>query len=102
LFLKEALLKKILLFQDENVPSLRKILKDGDFFVGAAMASSLTKMIRKLYEKKVCGESERNKLSAEVMYIMSNIIRFGLSGNLNLPNNHSQLQFLKYTFCKTV
>lgn len=65
---------------------------DGDFFIGAALASSLTKMVRKLQvENGPLRKTDKNKLAAESMFIMTSIIRFGLSGNLTLVffNNKS-------------
>jgi len=66
--------------KDDEIPSLRKILKDGDFFVGASLASSIAKMVCRTAFDKSLPDAEKNKLSAEAMYIMTSIIRFGLSG----------------------
>jgi len=53
---------------------------DGDFFIGAALASTLTKLALR------CGNlapvEKRNRFDAEVMLIMSGVIHLGQSGEI--------------------
>lgn len=68
---------------EDNVPSLRRFLLEGDFFIGAALCASLTKMIRRLQMSPntgAIGGGDKHKIVAEGLYIMASILRFGTSG----------------------
>lgn len=62
----------------EQRPPLRQYLMDGDFFIGAALASTLTKLA--LRYGQLTNPKESNRFDAEVMLIMSGIIHLGKSG----------------------
>ncbi|CAH1975588.1 unnamed protein product [Acanthoscelides obtectus] len=62
----------------EQRPALRQYLMDGDFFIGACLASTLAKLALKFGE--IATPQQRNKFDAEVMLIMAGIIHLGKSG----------------------
>ncbi|KAF7281578.1 coatomer subunit beta [Rhynchophorus ferrugineus] len=62
----------------EQRPPLRQYLIDGDFFIGAALASTLTKLALRYGDLVV--PQKKYKFDAEVMLIMSGIIHLGQSG----------------------
>ncbi|KAJ8917140.1 hypothetical protein NQ315_012632 [Exocentrus adspersus] len=64
-------------------PALRQYLMDGDFFIGAALASSLTKLA--LRYGKIAPPARSNKFDAEVMLIMAGIVHLGKSGLPSKP-----------------
>lgn len=51
---------------------------DGDFFIGASLASTLTKLA--LRYGQIASAADRNRFDAEVMLIMAGIIHLGKSG----------------------
>jgi len=60
---------------------LRRFLIEGDFFIGAALSSSLTKMVRRLIMLNgSVPQADKHKITAEAMYIMASVLRFGTSG----------------------
>lgn len=63
----------------EEVPPLRKDLMDGDFFIGAALATTLTKLALK-YISITQDPKRQNAFVAEAMLIMATIIHLGKSG----------------------
>ncbi|KAJ8960372.1 hypothetical protein NQ317_014740, partial [Molorchus minor] len=64
-------------FGKEKRPALRQYMMDGDFFIGAALASTLTKLALRFGE---IAPAKRNRFDAEVMLIMAGIIHLGKSG----------------------
>ncbi|XP_058814070.1 coatomer subunit beta [Topomyia yanbarensis] len=63
-------------------PPLRQYLMDGDFFIGATLASTLTKLVLRYFELEQ-NEKKQNRLCTSAMLIMSSILHLGKSG---LPN----------------
>ncbi|XP_026470086.1 coatomer subunit beta [Ctenocephalides felis] len=63
----------------EERPPIRQYLMDGDFFIAAALATTLTKMALR-YIEKVNDVSKHNKLSTEIMLLLSSILHLGKSG----------------------
>lgn len=59
---------------------MRQYLVDGDFFIGAALASTLTKLA--LRYGNLAPVEKRNRFDAEVMLIMSGVIHLGQSGEI--------------------
>lgn len=51
---------------------------DGDFFIGAALGSTLTKLA--LRYSKLVSPLQANRFDAEIMLIMAGIIHLGQSG----------------------
>lgn len=62
----------------EQRPPLRQYLMDGDFFIGAALGTTLTKLA--LRYGLLVNESKRNHFDAEIMLLLSGIIHLGKSG----------------------
>jgi len=60
-------------------PPLRSYLMKGDFFIGSAIGSTLTKLALR-YLDVVSDPQQQNKFCAEAMLIMASIIHFGKSG----------------------
>ncbi|XP_066251083.1 coatomer subunit beta [Euwallacea similis] len=67
----------------EKRPPLRQYLVDGEFFIGAAIASTLTKLA--LRHGNLTPSDQRNRFDAEVMLIMSGVIHLGQSGLTTKP-----------------
>ncbi|XP_078000458.1 coatomer subunit beta-like [Glandiceps talaboti] len=65
--------------QDDNRPPLRGYLLDGDFFVGASLATTLTKLALR-YVQIIPDKKKQNSFVAEAMYIMASILHLGRSG----------------------
>jgi coatomer subunit beta len=63
-------------------PSLRTFLLDGDFFIGAALATSLCKLVIRYIDFE--GDStKQNRFCAEAMFIIASILHLGRT---NLPS----------------
>uniref|UniRef100_A0A1I8P0J1 Coatomer subunit beta n=1 Tax=Stomoxys calcitrans TaxID=35570 RepID=A0A1I8P0J1_STOCA len=63
----------------EKRPPLRQYLMDGDFFIGAALSATLTKLVLRYADLEAEVRSQ-NRLSTRVMLIMSSILHLGKSG----------------------
>ncbi|KAK9500807.1 hypothetical protein O3M35_002001 [Rhynocoris fuscipes] len=83
------------LSKNKDMPPLRKYLMEGDFFIGASIASTLVKLSLRYNELNI--ESElKNKFSNESMLIIASILHLGKS---NLPNkifNKDDLERMLY------
>ncbi|KAK4881223.1 hypothetical protein RN001_004542 [Aquatica leii] len=62
----------------EQRPPLRQYLMDGDFFIGAALGTTLTKLA--LRYGLLVNDAKRNYFDAETMLLLSGIIHLGKSG----------------------
>merc|ERR1719233_2597081 len=60
-------------------PPLRKYLMEGDFFIGAAIGSTLTKLALR-WDGVVKDEMKQNRFTAECMLVISSILHLGTSG----------------------
>ena len=60
-------------------PPLRKYLMEGDFFIGAALGSTLTKLALR-YGDLVQNEAKQNRFTAECMLVITAIMHLGVSG----------------------
>ncbi len=69
--------------KDQDRPPLRKYLMDGDFFIGAALAATLTKLALR-YAKAVAKDANRekkaNRFLGESMLVLSSVLHLGRSG----------------------
>ncbi|KAF7970467.1 hypothetical protein HWV62_23875 [Athelia sp. TMB] len=65
-------------------PPLRTLILGGDFFTGAVLANSLTKLVLRFHKLATDSESS-NMLRAEAMLIMTSIIRVGQSKFVTVP-----------------
>jgi len=63
----------------EQRPPLRSYLMKGDFFIGSAIGSTLTKLALRFLDVE-SDINQQNKFCAEAMLIMASIIHFGKSG----------------------
>lgn len=63
----------------EERPPIRQYLLDGDFFIGATLATTLTKLALKFIELEA-DVSKQNRLCASVMLTLSSILHLGRSG----------------------
>ncbi|KAH8408911.1 hypothetical protein KR009_003733 [Drosophila setifemur] len=63
----------------EKRPPLRQYLMDGDFFIGAALSATLTKLALRYVELEKEPRAQ-NRLTTQVMLIMSSILHLGKSG----------------------
>jgi len=65
--------------KERERPPLRKYLIDGDFFIGAALAGTLTKLALR-WDSLVKDEAKQNRFTAECMLIIASVLRLGSSG----------------------
>eukprot|EP00096_Caligus_rogercresseyi_P016475 TRINITY_DN914_c0_g1_i3.p1 TRINITY_DN914_c0_g1~~TRINITY_DN914_c0_g1_i3.p1 ORF type:complete len:994 (-),score=266.26 TRINITY_DN914_c0_g1_i3:114-3095(-) len=63
----------------EDRPPLRKYLMEGEFFVGAALAASLTKLALR-YSAAIDDDKKTNRFRAETMFVITSILHLGKSG----------------------
>ncbi|XP_068159780.1 coatomer subunit beta [Drosophila tropicalis] len=68
----------------EKRPPLRQYLMDGDFFIGAALSATLTKLALR-YSDVQTDPRAQNRLTTQVMLIMSSILHLGKSGFPSKP-----------------
>lgn len=64
----------------ENRPTLRGFLLQGNFFIAAALARTLTKLAFKYVKLTETDHIKQNRFMAEAMYIMASVLHFGKSG----------------------
>ena len=60
-------------------PPLRKYLMEGDFFIGAALGSTLANLALR-FSSQVQDERKQNKFTAECMFVITSIMHLGVSG----------------------
>jgi len=87
-------------------PPLRQYLIDGDFYVGAALGTTFTKLgIRYAEIWKEQDSTKANQFCVKLMLILTYILKLGKSGNYNLNKKYwfevsvylkSILLFLRY------
>lgn len=65
--------------KEEKRPALVQYMMEGDFFIGASLATTLAKLALryKLLESNV---QKSNRLQAEAMFVMSSVLQLGRSG----------------------
>ncbi|KAJ1346593.1 hypothetical protein KIN20_001439 [Parelaphostrongylus tenuis] len=61
-------------------PPLRQFLLDGDFFLGASLATVLNKLVDQFSKNNAENPQRSNRFRAECMFILASIINFGKSG----------------------
>eukprot|EP01104_Vermistella_antarctica_P008860 TRINITY_DN2254_c0_g1_i1.p1 TRINITY_DN2254_c0_g1~~TRINITY_DN2254_c0_g1_i1.p1 ORF type:complete len:988 (+),score=320.12 TRINITY_DN2254_c0_g1_i1:123-3086(+) len=81
----QASIKKTASNMAQRVPPLRALLLSGDFFLASVVSSTLTKLVLKLKERGSVGQAVLNRLSAEVLLVMTGILRLGNSRNSPFP-----------------
>ncbi|KAI9566320.1 adaptin N terminal region-domain-containing protein [Boletus coccyginus] len=68
----------------KSKPPLRGLILGGDFFTGAVLAAALTKLVLR-YDESSDDHIRANALRAEVMLIMTSVIRVGQSKFVTVP-----------------
>ena len=72
----------VYIFQER--PPLRKFLMDGDFFIGAALAATLTKLSLHFTEAVLKsdpkGQIKANRFLGEAMLVLASVLHLGQSG----------------------
>lgn len=63
----------------EQRPPLRQYLIDGDFFIGTALAATVTKLVLKYFDVEP-DVTKANRLCTQAMLIMSSVLHLGKSG----------------------
>lgn len=63
----------------EARPPLRQYLMDGDFFMGAALGTTLAKLALR-YLTLVSDQVRQNRFCAEAMLIITSVLHLGKSG----------------------
>eukprot|EP01114_Cavostelium_apophysatum_P024678 TRINITY_DN973_c0_g1_i2.p1 TRINITY_DN973_c0_g1~~TRINITY_DN973_c0_g1_i2.p1 ORF type:complete len:955 (+),score=319.11 TRINITY_DN973_c0_g1_i2:111-2975(+) len=63
----------------EKGPQLRVLLLGGDFFLGAVLSATLTKLVLKLFNSSDLDQPTKNAMVAEVLLTMVSIVRLGQS-----------------------
>ena len=74
----------------EERPPMRQYLMDGEFFVGAALSTTLTKLALRFIES-TDNVKRQNAFVAEAMLVMASIIHFGKSGLPTKPMTDDDL-----------
>jgi len=60
-------------------PPLRKYLMEGDFFIGAALGSTMTKLALR-YTNLVPDNKKQNRFTGECMLVITSVMHLGMSG----------------------
>ncbi|CAD6194901.1 unnamed protein product [Caenorhabditis auriculariae] len=76
---QSALSSKVVAREVEK-PPLRRFLLNGEFFLGAALATVLTKLAQQFTDNNGEGTDRSNRFRAECILILSSIIHLGKSG----------------------
>lgn len=63
----------------ENEGSLRRLLEAGDFFLGSALSTTLTKLVLRSFLEEDLEASQKHAFAVEVLLIMVNILKLGKS-----------------------
>ena len=62
---------------EKERPPLRKYLMDGDFFIGASLATSLTKLALRYAKAHAQDAKKQNRFTAESMLVLTSILHLG-------------------------
>jgi len=65
---------------EEDRPPFRKYLMDGDFFIAASLATTLTKLALRYNAAVGNDEKKRNRFTSETMLVLASILHLGRSG----------------------
>lgn len=68
----------------ESRPPLRQYLMDGDFFIGAAVGTTLAKLALRYSTQPGIDTKRANSFCAESMLIITSILNLGKSGTIKL------------------
>ena len=64
----------------EERPPFRKYLMDGDFFIAASLATTLTKLALRYNAAVGDDEKKRNRFTSETMLVLASVLHLGRSG----------------------
>lgn len=64
----------------ETRPPLRQYLMDGEFFIGAALGTTLTKLALRFVALQGADHRKTNRFCAEAMLVMASVLHLGKSG----------------------
>jgi len=78
-----------------SLPNLRALLLSGDFFLGAVVATTMTKLVLRLQALGTVPAAARNALTAEIMLYMVCILRLGGSPALPHPIDDDSSERIK-------
>lgn len=62
---------------EKERPPLRKYLMDGDFFIGASLATTLTKLALRYAKANANEPKKQNRFTAESMLVLTSILHLG-------------------------
>lgn len=65
--------------KEDNRPALVRYMMEGDFFIGASLATTLSKLALR-YKQLEKDEKRSNRMQAEAMLVMSSVLQLGRSG----------------------
>lgn len=65
--------------KEEKRPALVQYMMEGDFFIGASLATTLAKLALR-YKMLETNDQKSNRLQAEAMFVMSSVLQLGRSG----------------------
>ncbi|XP_063978912.1 coatomer subunit beta [Diachasmimorpha longicaudata] len=77
--------------KEEKRPALVQYMMDGDFFIGASLATTLSKLALR-YKALENNEQKNNRMQAEAMLIMSSILQLGRSGLSSKAMTHDDAE----------
>ncbi|CAD6208057.1 GSCOCG00010331001-RA-CDS [Cotesia congregata] len=77
--------------KEEKRPALIQYMMEGDFFIAASLASTLTKLALR-YKELESNPQKSNRLQAEAMLIMSSLLQLGRSGLPSKPMTHDDAE----------
>lgn len=91
IYATQSIFNTVSLTKKEDRPPLRQYLMDGDFFIGASVASTLVKLALRYKELTKQG-SLCNRFFSECMLIISSILHLGKSGLPSKMLNNDDLE----------
>ncbi|XP_008549424.1 coatomer subunit beta [Microplitis demolitor] len=77
--------------KEEKRPPLVQYMMEGDFFIGASLASTLAKLALR-YKELENNLQKTNRMQAEAMLIMSSLLQLGRSGLPSKPITHDDAE----------
>lgn len=69
---------------EKTGPPIRSLLLSGEFFVGVAVCTMLTKLVLRISSFEKAPQTLQNKVSSEAMLVCASILRFGRSGSASV------------------
>lgn len=79
--------------KEEKRPPLTQYMMEGDFFIGASLATTLAKLALR-YKKLETNLQKSNRLQAEAMMVMTSVLQLGRSGLPSKAMTHDDAERL--------